>query len=112
MLVPAAIDLRAQFDPHDNVAAYALAEVRMTADTPVLCLLGSDDGCEFWVNGEKLHEVNAPRGMAVDGDRVEATLQPGVNRLLLKVLQGGGDWQFCLRIAGRDGVPLDLSSGE
>ena len=105
-LVPAKIDLRATFDPHDNVAAYGYAEVNMSAETPALALFGSDDGCELWINGEKKFEVNGGRPMKMDGDRVEAVLKPGVNKILIKVLQGGGTWEYCLRLVGRDGKPL------
>ncbi|MBI4558778.1 MAG: hypothetical protein HY706_14445, partial [Candidatus Hydrogenedentes bacterium] len=45
----------------------------------------------------------------VDGERVEATLALGINKILIKVLQGGGDWQFCVRATDRDGKPLDLT---
>ncbi|MCP4638834.1 MAG: hypothetical protein GY851_00300 [bacterium] len=109
--VPATIDLTAHFELKDNVAAYACAEVTVGADTPVLLLAGSDDGCEIWVNGAKVHAVKQPRSLIVDNDRIETALKAGVNRVLIKVLQGASDWQFCVRVAGRDGAPIDLSQG-
>ncbi|MBI5092182.1 MAG: hypothetical protein HZB26_07005 [Candidatus Hydrogenedentes bacterium] len=106
---PAAIDLRAAFDPHDNVCAYGYAELTAAAEVPVLIQFGSDDGCELWINGEKKFEVNGGRPMIMDGNRVEAVLKPGVNKVLIKVLQGGGTWQYCLRVTDREGKPLVMA---
>lgn len=108
--VPAVIGLRGRLEPSENVAAYAYAELEMDAARDVVFLIGSDDGCEFWVNGEKLHAAPEPRGMTLDQDRVEASLRPGKNRVLIKVLQGGVDWQFCVRVTDRAGTPVDLSA--
>jgi len=107
--LPAVLNLRGIFRRAEEVAAYAYAEVKSDTERPVVFLLGSDDGCEFWVNGQKLHAVSGGRGLIVDGDRIEATLRPGVNRVLIKVLQGGADWKYCVRIADRDGKPVDLN---
>ena len=107
--VPAVIGLRARLDPAENVAAYAYAELPSPEARDVLVQIGSDDGCELWVNGQRLHGTNAARGMAVDEDKVNASLTAGVNRVLIKVLQGAADWQFCVRVTGRDGRPIDLS---
>ncbi len=107
--IPATIDLTALFDTKENVAAYAYTEIPVDKKSPVAFLVGSDDGCEFWVNGKKLHAAPVPRSLEVDQDRVECELQPGYNRVLIKVLQGGSDWQFCVRVVGKDGNALDLS---
>ncbi|MBN2311523.1 MAG: hypothetical protein JXR94_21275 [Candidatus Hydrogenedentes bacterium] len=107
--VPAVVNLAGLLSPNENVAAYAYAEITVERAQPALFLIGSDDGCEFWVNGKKLHATDAPRGLRVDQDRVEAELVAGRNRILIKVLQGSVDWQFCVRITDRDGKPVDLS---
>jgi len=107
--VPAIIGLRARLDPSENVAAYAYAELQSPEARDVTFQIGSDDGCEFWVNGIRLHGINTPRGMLVDQDKVNAPLVAGANRVLIKVLQGAADWQFCVRVTEPSGVPLDLS---
>ncbi|MFO7974816.1 MAG: HEAT repeat domain-containing protein [Candidatus Hydrogenedentota bacterium] len=107
--VPAVIGLRGRLDPSENVAAYGYAEVKSPEPRDVIFQIGSDDGCEFWVNGVRLHGVNTPRGLTVDQDKVDAPLVAGTNRVLIKVLQGGVDWQFCVRVTDRAGVPIDLS---
>jgi tetratricopeptide (TPR) repeat protein len=108
--LPAIIDLAAQFDRNVDVAAYAKATVTVPRPTKAVFLIGSDDGCEFWVNGDKLHAAGAPRGLQVDQDRVAADLKAGANTVLIKVLQGAVDWKFCVRVALPDGTPVDLSA--
>jgi len=107
--VPAVIGLSGRLDPSENVAAYGYAEVKSPEAREVIFQIGSDDGCEFWVNGVRIHGVNTPRGLTVDQDKVNASLVAGTNRVLIKVLQGGVDWQFCVRVTDRAGVPVDLS---
>lgn len=107
--VPAVIGLSGRLDPSENVAAYGYAEVKSPEPRDVIFQIGSDDGCEFWVNGVRLHGVNTPRGLTLDQDKVNASLVAGTNRVLIKVLQGAVDWQFCVRVTDRAGVPIDLS---
>jgi len=102
------VDLDELFDPHDNVAAYAYATVDSERTLPVTIKIGSDDGVVCWLNGERIHGTDASRGLSVDQDSAKAELLPGTNRILVKILQGGGDWGFCLRIAFRNNRPVPL----
>ena len=108
--IPARISLSKEFPEHNQfVTAYAYVELDAPGKMPVLFLNGTNDGCEFWVNGEKLFQTDKERGCEVDGDRIETTLKKGKNQVLLKVLQGGGGWEFCVRLADPDGKPIDLT---
>jgi tetratricopeptide (TPR) repeat protein len=99
-------DLRAQFNPADNVAAYAYAEVMVDAAQDVDFKIGSDDDVVCWLNGEQIHANKVSRPLRVDEDVVHTRLQAGGNKILLKILQGGGQWEFCLRITDREGKPI------
>ncbi|MBI4559400.1 MAG: hypothetical protein HY706_17575, partial [Candidatus Hydrogenedentes bacterium] len=68
--LPAVVNLKSQFDPNNRVAAYGYAEISTDREAPVVFLLGSDDGCEFWLNWKKLHESGGSRNLVVDGERV------------------------------------------
>jgi hypothetical protein len=108
--LPAVVDLRALFDPNQHTAAYAYAPVMIPAATAAVLRIGSDDGCEVWVNGAKVHAAGDPRSLIVDQDAVKIDLKQGVNTFLVKVLQGSSDWQLCVRLTDRDGVPIDLTA--
>ncbi len=105
------LDLNAALGRRSNVAAYMFAEVRVEKPTEVELQVGSDDGFVLWLNGKRLGGKNVNRAIRPGSDRFEATLQAGANSILLKVVQGGGDWAGCLRIVGPKGqkVPFTLT---
>jgi len=96
-------------NPKDNVCAFAYAELRPFAERKLRFRIGSDDGVIVWLNGEKIHANDTTRALGVDQDTVDVVLKEGENRILLKINQGGGEWEFCLRIADRQNRPLDLT---
>jgi hypothetical protein len=110
--LPGVVDLKAQFSPNEEVAAYASATIACTQDTRVVLRIGTNDGYELWLNGVKLNENPEGRVLQVDQDKVEATLQAGTNTLLLKVLQRAGGWEFCVRLTTPDGAPIDVGTLE
>jgi len=100
------VDLTKLMDPHDNVAAYAYAEITVPEAQDVLLKMGSDDDIVCWLNGKRIHANRIDRGVMVDDDVVQAKLQAGTNRILLKILQGHGGWGYCLRITDRQNRPV------
>jgi len=101
-------DILPLFTPNENIASYAYAEVTSPQAQDVLLKVGTDDGVVVWVNEAQVHANNASRGLIVDQDVVPARLEAGANRILVKVLQGGGLAGYCLRLTDRDGRPLRL----
>ncbi len=102
------LDFWAVVGPRENTGAYALAEVYSDAEQTVTLKIGSDDDVTCWVNGKKVHEFIGDRGLTVDQDTATATLQPGWNRILCKVLNGSDGWQLTVRLTTPDGKPLRL----
>ncbi len=85
--------------PAEKAVAYALAYVRSPSDRTTRLLIGSDDGVRVWVDGGLVHSNPVFRGAAPDQDDVTVGLKKGWNKVLVKVLQGGGGWGFFLRFA-------------
>jgi len=102
------LDLQRAVARRSDVAAYAYAEVVSPAEQDALFKIGSDDDVVCWLNGRKAHEFLGDRGWGADQDTIPVRLTAGVNRILLKVLNGGGEWACSLRITDRDGKPLKL----
>lgn len=69
-------------------------------------LLGTNDGCKVWCNGEKIHEFKGGRAFEPDQDRVTLSLREGWNTLLIAVYQYGGAWAASARITAPDGQPV------
>ena len=55
---------------------------------------GSSDGLAVWLNGTKLLSRDVVRAAAPDQDWVDLNLEPGENRLLLKVFNNSGPHEF------------------
>jgi alpha-mannosidase len=68
--------------------------------------LGSDDGLAAWLNGALVFSLDAGRACRRDEDLVPVTLLEGWNRLLVKVTQYQGGWQFAARVLRPDGSVL------
>lgn len=103
------VQLHTRLQPNNSVCAYAYTEFDSPRERDVLLMAGSDDGIIVWLNGEKIHANNATRPASVDQDKIKAKLRQGTNRLLLKITQGGGEWEFCVRIGNPQGRPIDIT---
>lgn len=57
---------------------------------PARLLIGSDDGVQVWLNGEKIHDARVTRALQPRQDRVPVQLKSGKNLILLKLDQGQG----------------------
>lgn len=95
------------FDKNSSDAAvYGLTYVEAPEDMDVVFVFKSDDGVAAWLNGTKIHLNLAARSWWGGEDRVPATLKKGRNTLLVKVLQGAGDWGMSVKIVDLKGNPL------
>lgn len=96
------------FEPNEHVICYAYVELTLEREQDVLLRLGSDDGVVCWLNGKQIHAKLVPRSLRVDEDSIQAHLKAGANRLLLKVIEIGGDWAYCLRLTDLNGQPVEF----
>ena len=100
----------------EQCVAYARTGVHSDQERAARLEMGSDDGLKVWLNGSLVHANNTARPLTPGSDRVDVTLRQGWNTLVLKVTQNNLGWEFCSRIVGPDGSPLeglgvDASSG-
>lgn len=89
-----------------NSVAYAFVYLHAPAEAQAVLAMGSDDGCVVWLNGREVHRATDPRAYTSKADRVAITLEKGVNRLLIKVNQGGGGWDLGAHIETPEGRPM------
>jgi len=92
----------------DNSTGYVACYLVTEAEFKNLKLkLGSDDQAKVWINGKEVHRCDADRGVVPDQDTAEnITLVKGVNTIVFKVVNGGGDWGGCIRLVKADGSPF------
>ena len=94
------VDLAAQFDPHEHVYAYAVAELDSPAARDLTLGMGHDDGLALWVNGVKLYEDLGNHGWEADQFHAAAHLIAGKNVIVAKITQDAGPWGFSVSYAG------------
>lgn len=90
----------------DQARAFACATITVPTAQDATLRLGSDDGVRAWVNGEKVHNNDIDRGVALDSDLVPVKLKAGENAILLEIIQHAGGWGFIARLTAPDGAPL------
>lgn len=102
------VDLLQAVARQSECGAYAYAEVICDEEREAILSVGSDDDIIIWLNGEIVHKNFVSRPCAPDQDKVNVKLRAGVNRILCKVLNGGGDWGFSVRITDPNGNPITV----
>ena len=98
------VHLAGLFEPNEQAIAYGLVYVFSPEELKTHMLIGSDDGVRIWLNDNLIHSNPAYRGAYPDQDRISVELKKGWNKLLVKVLQGGGGWGFYVRFIDPEGV--------
>lgn len=102
------LDFHALYE-EDRRVAYAFAYVYSDRTQTAGFDAGFNDGGKVFVNGMEAYRRFTPQGaQCVPGlDLFEAELEPGWNRVLVKVEDGGGArWEFTFEAYGEDGAPL------
>ncbi len=91
------VDLDAALSGADYVLGYAYTEFDALGG-PAILALGSNDGVRVWLNGRRLWDFPHGRGLTLDEDLLPVVLEPGLNRLLLKIEERGNRWGFACRL--------------
>ncbi len=91
----------------DNRVAYLRTGVRSPKEQSAKLQLGSDDGIKVWLNGKLIHENNATRPVSKADDTVTVDLKKGWNSLMLKIVEGTGQWGAAARFTNSEGQALD-----
>jgi hypothetical protein len=88
--------------------AYAVCYLQSdTSQAGLVMKIGSDDWAKVYLNGAELYRNEQPRSCTPDEDFVAGVqLEAGVNRLVLKVVNGRIDWQASVRFTDAAGQPV------
>lgn len=84
-----------------NQTAFLYCTLEAPQAMEVDVLLGSDDGCEVWLNGKSLLRRNLARAANPFEDQLRLSLQAGRNHFLVQVASANGSWGFIMQ-AQRD----------
>ena len=90
------------FGRQELCVAYTYVEIESPAKKRARMSVHSDDAVKIWLNGTNILTNDVARGMA-DEDIVTAVLQPGKNRLLVKVKDYFAGWMLSVQITDEQG---------
>ncbi len=93
----------------NNAMSYGVCYIYNPTDSvqDVYCGFGSDDSCFVRLNGEEIHYHNQPRGSAgAIQNHACASLNPGMNTVMIKTFEAGGGFNFNFRLEDIDGNPI------
>lgn len=85
-------DLKPRSPIGDWATVYLYHEVEVSQPVTSELSLGSDDTITVWLNGKRILADKTIRGAEPDQDFAVLHLEPGKNRLLIKICQGDGGW--------------------
>lgn len=92
------LQLWGRFEPNDLITTYALTYVYSPEDQTIPLLLGTDDGVKVLLNDRTVHQKEGIRISAPDQDRVALPLQTGWNKLMIKLENNYGGYNFYARL--------------
>jgi hypothetical protein len=93
------VDLGALFGHAEHISAYVYRRVYSPKKQQAALLCGSDDFIRVWLNGKQIHEHLRPRIATPTDDCVLATLEPGWNTLLARVVNVRGNHALYWRLS-------------
>lgn len=91
-----------KYDPYEMVVVYALTYIYSSKDQTMSLLLGSDDGVKVFFNDQEVHRVLKIRIGMPDQDKVPLRLKQGWNKLMLKIENNYGGYNFYARVLDPD----------
>lgn len=76
--------------PAGQTVSFAGKRLFVPTERELKLSLGSDDGLQVYLNGEKIHENRVNRGVQEDQESVTLKLTPGVHTFVMKIVNTGG----------------------
>ncbi|HEX5444915.1 MAG TPA: PVC-type heme-binding CxxCH protein, partial [Pirellulales bacterium] len=92
--------------PAEGVTNYFLVFAESDSDQAAQLLLGSDDSCNVWLNGELVHQYRGSRAVGQADDRLKVRLRGGRNVMVIKVENHQGPGGLALSIAAAANVQV------
>ncbi|MCK9279500.1 MAG: beta-N-acetylhexosaminidase [Melioribacteraceae bacterium] len=96
---PDVVDISKIFNTKDDKGVvYSFANIFSDTVVSVNALVGTDEMCEIFINGDKVATVNGGGSFIPDGNKISIPLIKGKNNLLIKNYQTKGEWAFSFRL--------------
>ena len=102
------VNLKGAFPQADSGTALLHTFFQAPEDGTYRLRIGSDDGVRVDLNGRQIHLCDVRRSWRADQDTVAVRLTAGWHRLLVRVVDHGGEWAVSVRLANEADRPIDV----
>jgi uncharacterized protein (DUF362 family) len=103
------MNLAANYGAPANCVTYAFTRIVAKTGMTAQLRFGADDGIKIWLNGNPVYTNGSTGGWSLVQQNIPITLQPGVNRLLVKIRNTSGDYGFSMFVSEPDGdTPMGI----
>ena len=92
------IDLDKAVSAENDVLCYALCNIKSSKNKKITLGVGANNGVRVWLNGKEVIDNPTIGSLAVDSETAPVILKKGSNQLLIKIEEGGGNWQLAARL--------------
>jgi len=65
--------------------------------------MGTNDSVKLWLNDKEVWRMNIGRDAVFDSDIANVVLEPGLNKILIKVCNRINEWGFYFRVTDEEG---------
>ncbi len=97
------IDLKMIYKNYNWKVGYGLIYVQSPDRRAAQIRIGSNESVKLWLNDEEVWRMNIGRDAIFDDDIIPVVLQPGLNKILIKVCNLINEWGFYFRVTDEDG---------
>lgn len=100
------INLKQMYKHYNWKVCYALIYVQSPDQKPAQIRIGSNESVKLWLNDEEVWRMNIGRDAIFDDDIIPVVLQPGLNKIVIKVCNLINEWGFYFRVTDENGRGL------
>lgn len=97
------VNLKAIYKKSGMAVAYGLIYLKSPDLRTAQIRLGVDQSVKVWLNDQEVWRMNRIRGAIIDDDIANVTLRPGLNKILIKVINRWDEWGFYFRVTDEEG---------
>ena len=97
------IDLKENLKQYNWSVGYGLIYVKSPDEKQVQIRVGTNDATKIWLNEKLVWTFNIGRDAIFDDDITNVSLQPGLNKILIKVCNRISLWGYYFRITNEEG---------
>jgi hypothetical protein len=109
------INFKQMYQQYNWSVAYGLIYIKSPDRKPAQIRIGTNDSAKLWLNDKEVWRMNIGRDAVFDNDIVPVVLEPGLNKVLIKICNRINEWGFYFRVTDEEGkgIPgIEFVSGD